>query len=348
MKIKYVPAKNSYYKEYKKIIFLILFIVFIFGVYFVVFDKKNNSNYIDYLSSCGLDNEGYSEGEVQIINDYGVYGESLTLFKNKYDIKQKDPLYSQIILVRNVCTGEVSNFFIDKSLDMNIRLNILNKGIYEFLIVDNLNYKPLVFNGQLDLSLELVKTDTKVRLLNTFIDPDSKKQRLLMFVEDSLYQEADIMINPINEKPNSTEIKILQDLKSDLENRGYKVIDTIKNNRYLSFNGEQGALYLAKEKGVKYLINVKYSDELLLANSYYSKTTSLDKERVYKRLIDNVYDYNDWIRESGGYLLASGQLKNQLIELNRWNKENRRGINALNLYINNSKKAIEIVNEWLK
>ena len=348
MKIKYVPAKNSTYKEYKKIIVLILFIVFIFSIYFFMFDKKNNSNYIDYLSSCGIDNQGYLDGEADIINDYGIYGQSLTLFKNKYDIKQKDPFYGQIILVRNVCTGEISNFFIDKSLDKNIRLNSLNKGVYEFLIVDNLNYRPLVFNNSLDLSIELVKTDTKVRLLNAFIDADLKRKRLLMLVEDSLYQELDIMLNLISEKPNDIELQIIQDLKRNLENRGYTVIDSMKNNRNLSFNGEDGALYLAKEKGIKYLINIKYGDDLLLANSYYSKVNLLANERVYKRLIDKIYDYNDWIRESGGYLLASGQLKPQLIELNRWNKDNRRGINALNLYINNSQKAIEIVSEWLK
>lgn len=348
--LNYVPSPKSKSKEYKKIMFLMLFIILVIIVYFIFLQKKDNINYVDYLSKyCDINNKGYSRGEEEIINDYGFYGESLTLFSKPYSLRSKDSFFGKVILVRNVCNGQVNNFFIGKELDANIKLPDLNKGLYEFLLVDGLNNKPISFDSDLDIKLELVHNNNQARLINTYIYPNNSSiKRLLLIIEDSENIEKSIMINPISDKPSEKEVQIVNDLKKDLESKNYKVVDSLVNGKYLNYHGEKGVLDLAKKLGVKYLINVKESKDLLLANSNYSIITSLGKERVYRRILDKYYDYNDLIRESGGYLLGSGLVKNQLIELNRWNKDNRRGINTLNMYINDSNLAISLVSEWLK
>lgn len=348
--LNYVPSPNAKHKEYKKILFLMLFIILIIVIYFMFFQQKENIHYVDYLSQyCDIDNKGFAKGEEEIIQDYGFYGESLTLFSKPYSLRNKDSFFGKVILVRNICNGQVNNFFIGKELDANINLATLSKGLYEFLLVDGLNNKPILFDADLDVKLELVRNDNQIRLVNTYIYPNnSNTKRLLLIIEDGENIEKSIMINPISDNPSEREIKIVNDLKKDLETNNYKVVDSFVNGKYLDYHGEKGVLDLAKKLGVKYLINIKASDELLLANSNYSIITSLGKERVYKRILDQYFDYNDLIRESGGYLLGSGLVKNQLVELNRWNKDNRRGINTLNMYINDSNLAISLVHEWLK
>lgn len=348
--LNYVPSPKTKHKEYKKILFLMLFIILVIVIYIIFYQQRDNINYVDYLSKyCDINNKGYAEGKEEIIKDYGFYGESLTLFSKAYSLNYKDNFFGKVILVRNICNGQVNNFFIGKELDANIKLATLSKGLYEFLLVDGLENKPIIFDSDLDIKLELVHNNNQIRLVNTYIYPnDTSSKRLLLIIEDSENNEKSIMINPISDNPSENEIKIVNALKQNLESKNFKVVDSFVNGKYLDYHGEKGVLDLAKKLGVKYLINVKESKDLLLANSNYSIITSLGKERVYHRILDKYYDYNDLIRESGGYLLGSGIVKPQLVELNRWNKDNRRGINTLNMYINDSNLAISLVNEWLK
>ena len=87
--------------------------------------------------------------ETSPIGDYLIYGETLNLFNQDYQLGERDPYQGKTVILRNVCDGNEWVYMLDRPIDAQIPLENLPQGFYEVFIVDQLIEKRLIMEEQL-------------------------------------------------------------------------------------------------------------------------------------------------------------------------------------------------------
>lgn len=105
---------------------------------------------------CGLSEEEtvallHQESDpVFMIRDYFYYGESLNFYEESYSPLNRDTLSGKTIELKNVCDGTTISMTLENTLDQKLVLDSIPAGFYQVGIIDNLEYKRLVFEEKLE------------------------------------------------------------------------------------------------------------------------------------------------------------------------------------------------------
>lgn len=216
-KPKYIKKKRRRCLNYKVLIplLVILFLVGYGGIKLVsyVFNPKEvvNEFVIDGLSveesKKILSNANIEDGEYEL-KDYVLYGESLTLYADTYDLGKSDKLSGKSILCRNLSTGSEYVYYLGSKLDEGIPIYELPVGVYEVYVSSLLSNERMYMNNE---TFEEFYTVTRkgithrfslIANTNYFYPNDEtvklEKPYLYFLVEDAELPDAyyDIIIDP--------------------------------------------------------------------------------------------------------------------------------------------------------
>jgi len=78
------------------------------------------------------------------IKDVLIYGETLNLYKEPYQITSTDPMIGKTVILKNLCDGYEWVYMLEKSVDRQIPLELLPEGFYEVYVVEDLVKKRLM------------------------------------------------------------------------------------------------------------------------------------------------------------------------------------------------------------
>ena len=164
----YAPPR----KDSKKIKLLILIACIAFiGIGVGIYFKMNQEeSVIERYRVCGLSEEEtiaklhQESNKVFMIRDYFYYGESLNFYEHPYTPLNTDTLSGKTIELKNICDGTTISMTLENTLDQKLLLDSIPVGFYEVGIIENLEYKRLVFEEKLsDNQFYTAKRDGKVK-----------------------------------------------------------------------------------------------------------------------------------------------------------------------------------------
>lgn len=194
---------------------LILFGIGFGSVYFVMslFEKEPEiqeyalCNYTVEESKTILTTLNNEEGEYAV-TDYLLYGESLGLYTDTYEMGKKDALYNKSIMLRNLCTGSEFVYLLGSEVDKQIPIYELPVGVYEVFVSSILKNERLYMPTEVAESFYTVTRggiNHKVTLIadDNYFYPDRVELNLekpYMFIEvtkEALPEEYyDVLIDP--------------------------------------------------------------------------------------------------------------------------------------------------------
>lgn len=241
-------------------------------------------------------------------NDYLIYGETLNLFANPYQLGQTDPFVGKTLVLKNLCDGYEWVYMLEKNIDGQIPLELLPKGFYEVYIVEDLQRKRLVSSEDIMLNFYPIQREDEVLEITLMASKTYGYEDELIALEDRYFfldvhdleardhsEIYDVVIDPAHStfvngsiergrsaynliEANET-LRLALLLKEDLEEAGLKVYLTRDDHEdVLDLYGLDGRLHHAYLSHAKYYIelNMMYStnEEIRGASIYYSRYTS--------------------------------------------------------------------------
>lgn len=214
------------------------------------------------------------------IQDYGIYGQTLSFYRGKYGQKKTDSLIGTMVVLRNVETKKELSFAIGESIDSGIQLGTLDPGLYEIYIYENYEKKRVYFEDAFDSEtfstmrndkhvkditlhaskeylsdfgisyklnyafLEVNENIPQVKVADVVLDPGGN-----IYNEFSMQNEPGIITDWINEPQETSSFAVL--VQKELESRGLKVLLTREADDFDSYYGSSsrvGVGYKAKAK----------------------------------------------------------------------------------------------------
>lgn len=297
----YLPPKENNKKRKQKWILLAVFLFILITsltVFFLFFGNKNDKNKEPIYSTyqiCGLEPkhqqalfEEREELETIGFEDYLFYGESFSVFKNKYELGQVDEFVGKTIQFRDVCTGTIHSFLVNHNLDTNVPLEDIPVGFYEVVIQQNLDAYRLIHPTEINETFYTITRDNKRHELHFIADrmlfTDIYTQDLLLsgnelFVEvketdvdpnivdvvlDPAYNSQDF--GPVNkglELDGFTEAdetyRFALDVQKKLEEHGLTVKLTRPNDELVvNTYGDTGRVFAALDSKAKVMVELYF------------------------------------------------------------------------------------------
>ena len=253
--------------------------------------------------------------ESYMVQDYGIYGETLSFYSTKYSKKNQASLVGQMVLLRNVETQEELSFALGENIDSGIRLDHLDPGLYEIYIFDNYDKKRLCFKKPIESeSFSTIRNQKHVKNIRlvadaTYLEDYGRKMDqnyAFLEVMENIPQVkvADIVLDPggqiYNEVAMTTEAGIVNDwinepqvtlefanlLKTKLEEKGLRVLLSREDDQGASYYGTSSRVGIGYQAQAKAYISFEaYEDDTLtrpyLLTSRYT-TGLLANEIAYK------------------------------------------------------------------
>lgn len=260
--------------------------------------------------------------EMQAFSDYLFYGESFSIYQNKYDQDIQDPFVGQTLQFRNVCTNTIHSFLMSDYLDNNVPIYELPVGFYEVVIQSNLDGFRLVYPDPIDEKFYTVTRDNKRLEVHLMADrmlfTDVYNQEPLLqdnelYVEikevdvnenivdvvlDPAYNHADF--GPLNKGAelsgfvgSDETYRFVQDVKKILEDHGL-VVGLTRPNSELTVNtyGDTGRVHAAMSHKAKIMVEFYFEsveDRNLQGTSVYgSNYASLNFQEILIREFDRL------------------------------------------------------------
>ena len=84
------------------------------------------------------------------MNDYFVYGETLSLFNQTYDMFNRDLFVGKTLILVNLCDDSERVYMIEANVDGQIPMEDLRNGFYEVYVMYNLQRHRLFTYGYLE------------------------------------------------------------------------------------------------------------------------------------------------------------------------------------------------------
>lgn len=231
--------------------------------------------------------------ESYTVQDYGIYGETLSFYSDRYSQESYTSLVGQMVVLRNVETQEELSFAFGENVDSGIRLNHLEPGLYEIYIYDNYDKKRLCFKKPVESetfsTIRNQKHVKNIRLVadSTYLEEYGRKMdKNYAFLEvmENIPQVkvADIVLDPggqiYNEATMTTEAGIVNDwinepqltlefanlLKTKLEEKGLRVLLTREDDQGASYYGTSSRVGIGYQAQAKAFISFEaYEDDTL-------------------------------------------------------------------------------------
>lgn len=224
------------------------------------------------------------------MKDHFFYGETLSMFNEEYDIKEKNSLLGKTIVLENLCSGDEYIYLIDDYVDGQIPLGQLPNGMYEVFINVNLIKQRVVVNEKFSDSINLLRRSSisrKAELIgdrNIFDDIDNTNilddNYLFISVDNraSDSSDYDIVLDPRHKTNVSgwhTNLGIINGdlieadetykmaklIKAELEKKGLKVLLTRNDeDEVVNVYGKDGRLERAYNSKAKYYVEIGWDN----------------------------------------------------------------------------------------
>ena len=149
----YAPPRRDPRKKPMMIVVLCIAIVCITLGIFMMMNQEESV--IERYRVCGLSEEEtiaklhQESNETFTIRDYFYYGESLNFYEEEYSPLNKDTLSGKTIELKNICDNHTISMTLENTLDQKLLLDSVPVGFYEVGIIENLEYKRLIFEEAL-------------------------------------------------------------------------------------------------------------------------------------------------------------------------------------------------------
>lgn len=267
-----------------------ILVVALIGIVSVgLFAFFNQPSAIDRLSLTYLDNLNRENLAVTLqstfadtysISDYTYYGETLTLYHNRYQNGTLDELYGRNVMLRNLETGEQLTYTFAGGADSGIPAGELSPGVYEIYVYDGFTPKRVYTDEELHSDpLTTMRRNKEVTTINLDASKDylskfgitTDENYLYLTVTDSLpkVKIIDVMIDPsgmlkydyLNEVDEGytgplfseavQSYSLALEIKSFLEEAGLRVEISRPEGAALGYNGvnsRTGAGYSSQAK----------------------------------------------------------------------------------------------------
>lgn len=310
----YAPPRKDPNKTRITIIILLVMIVLIAAGCFVFMNKEEKL--IERYRVCGLSEEETVAGlhqettAVFEVSDYFYYGESLNFYEKKYSPLNSDTLSGKTIELKNICNDETISMTLENTLDQKLALESVPAGFYQVGIIENLEYKRLIFNQKLeDNVFYTAKRNGKVKKVEMIADKDLLKEYGIemnhhyLFIsiteEAASQEEVDVYIDPYGMNTDFTWLpdegneahglvenketwKAANLLKEELETKyGLRVaLSKASQDEEGRAYGEDGRLIKGYQQKAKYYIMLRFNSHaddsirgLEIHHSYYTSKT---------------------------------------------------------------------------
>jgi N-acetylmuramoyl-L-alanine amidase len=222
------------------------------------------------------------------LGDYLLYGETLNLYQNPYNIEVKDPFVGKTLKLVNVCDKTELVYLLEDKIDGQIPMENLNPGFYEVFVTQDLVSKRLISVEKLSAVFNAVRRSggnarvvdlmADMRLVNTAGDQPAIMDKNYVFLQvknDGIEEKiADIFIdashnthsgggvetgrvaNGMVESEETYKMALL--LKTEFEKYGLSVILARDNSAdVIDLYGVDGRLHKAYKAQAKYYIEVQ-------------------------------------------------------------------------------------------
>ncbi len=291
-------AERDPFKARKQKTIIGLFIILLmltFGAFYYVSQREKPLP--PSYEVCELDQSKIIEQFIEykypdklVIKDFFYYGETLSLFEEKYNIQEKSSLLGKTIVLENVCSDEEYFYLIDDDVDGQIPLDQLPEGFYEVFVNIDMVKKRVTTADKFKETINLVRRNDKninVEIIadkNIFDDKEHEDylDDNYMFISvknmENSSQDYDIVLDPqygnndngwfenfgplINDKRVADELYDFSTVvKTELEKAGLKVLITRKSiDDIVSVYGKDGRLDRAYASKAKYYIELGFGE----------------------------------------------------------------------------------------
>lgn len=230
-----------------------------------------------------------SKLETVEVRDYGIYGETLNIYHEKYAPGNIDLFSGNTIFLKNLCQTSVEEkqpFLLSNKLDVGIDIMTLADGLYELEVLSDFKFKRLETESPIDDTFYSAKRGDVIKEIRILSDKDvfNKNRTEDKVLKNYLYFEVtttednddiDVVINPArmttndngtidyghyyNDLEEATETyNMAVKIKKELEKHGVRIA-ILRDNETPSNNySSNGRLKKAYDMNAKYMINLRF------------------------------------------------------------------------------------------
>lgn len=254
-----------------------------------------NLSYLDTLIESDVQqNVEIKFSDSYELKDYLLYGETLTLYKNKYNGKEQDSVVGTSVLLRNIETDEQVSFTFSGAVDSGIQLSGLSEGLYEVYIYDHFTKKRVYFDSSFTSDpFYTMRNKKKVNDVVFMANKDAlsdfgityKKDYAFLMVTNHIPMASvyDVMIDPCGDTMNTmtnmveagidgettSSMELAKLVKKELEAYGLKVGLTHKKDETPSYYGVDGRVAAGYDAQAKVFLSLAMSDDEDVTKPYF-------------------------------------------------------------------------------
>lgn len=145
----YVPKRKKV--NYKIVVPFIIVIAVLIVAGFQYLKPKEIKVTNELLNVCGLNPKrtqslilNQEVEHTRTFQDYGLYGQTLGIYEEDYQVSVNDTLLGKTIYIRNICNDDEYSFLMGTQLDNKIPIEQLNEGIYVVEVLQGLDRERFV------------------------------------------------------------------------------------------------------------------------------------------------------------------------------------------------------------
>lgn len=289
----YVPKSRKKVNYWKVVPFIVLAAI---GTYFLLdrYVFKPQEKIAKTYTICNLTEHETREiirmrdyAKTMPVEDYGMYGESLGLYRNQYNVLENDFYTGKTFFLNNLCYDEEAAYMMDQELDRKLPINELKNGFYELEVLDGLDRYFLESEDKIKESFYGVSRDGFVKKATIHADEnlflDEKGQALLekniVYLEIEEVERPndhyDIALDPsrlvelwegfIDYGSNREDVveahamyRLAEDVQKELEKHGLKVGIVRTDDKAKNINDKGGRIDTAYQMKAKYYLGFAF------------------------------------------------------------------------------------------
>ena len=291
----YIPKerkKVNYKFVVPFIVFMVLIANFLVDRYLQTQKEESNRSYAicqlsPYESIKLIESEKYKE--TMTLGDFGLYGESLGLYEETFNLNTTDNFTGKTFFLKNLCKDTEDAYMMDVDLDRKLPIFELENGFYEIEVLEGLDRFFLRSDEKIDevfYSVPHKGYQKKVRILaNKSLFYNRDKEEILsdnivyleVSEEKANAKAVDIILDPnrltelwegyidygstrgdVNEAMEMYDMALR--IQKELESHGLNVQLTRTKDKPLDYNDSNGRFENAYQSGAKYFISLAFPD----------------------------------------------------------------------------------------
>ena len=285
----YIPKRKKV--NYKRVVPFIIVLAIIIGIIIGKLLKPEAVPTKPGYAFCNMtDRESQSiavnnlNESTVVMQDYSVYGDSLTFYDKKYDVNLPNSKISNRVILKNLCNEEEEvAYFLGNGLDSQIALSNLSPGFYEMRVYEGFERKRIISEEVMDVTLNSASINGESNQVKILANKDlfevegmDKLDKNYVFLEvkktvsnpdkydvildpNGLYDDGSGYIYPglvINGFHEANDMyNLAKSVQTELTSRGYRVALSRDGQTPISIHGEEGRIFKAYQQEAKYYIH---------------------------------------------------------------------------------------------